>query len=146
MVIVWMNMQQKYFIALNLSSWGSGHLHSRFTKEKQKKCWRTSFFQCLQPVCCPKDQTWCQKNGNVCVQRGGVSKRTIPLLYRAFSSFIFFFFFLAFNGTVCTNWAPFAKTIFHGSLEGGRRRGRQRKCWIGQRTELNWTVPGLHSY
>ena len=55
-----------------------------------------------------------------------------------FFHFSFFsFFFLAFNGTVCTNWAPFAKTIFHGSLEGGRRRGRQRKCWLDNVKE--WT-------
>ena len=35
-----------------------------------------------------------------------------------------------------------AKTIFHGTLEGGRRRGRQRKCWVDDIKE--WTFLPLN--
>ena len=38
-----------------------------------------------------------------------------------------------------------SETIFQGTLEGGRRRGRQRKCWMDNSKE--WTslpMPELH--
>ena len=42
----------------------------------------------------------------------------------------------AWSGHV-TRHDSLSKPIFHGTLEGGRRRGRQRKCWMDNIKE--WT-------
>ena len=45
-----------------------------------------------------------------------------------------------------THHDSLSKTILQGTLEGGRRRGRQRKCWmdnINERTSL--PMPELHT-